>query len=103
MMGGGTILLVMETTSEVEVEMMILDTSMVDNVTGGKMIVRIVVEVRYTMTPSNVASHVSSTVSVMTGKLIVVGVDSVHGGKTSTHGGSQVTVGVGSLQIVGSI
>jgi hypothetical protein len=47
--------------------------------------------------------HRSVRVVTRGGKSRVVGVDSVTGGRTITHGGMHETVGVGSLQISGSM
>jgi hypothetical protein len=79
--------------SKVDEIIIMLDTSMMDVVTGGSVIRTVMVLVRYKTTPLVVSGQVSLMVSVATGRGIVVIEESVHGGKTSVHGGSQAAVG----------
>lgn len=103
MMGGGMILLVIATTVEVDDVMMTLDTSITEVVTGGMVMMTMIVEVMYVTTPLVVSGQVSKIVSVTRGKSMVVRVESVQGGRTSVHGGSQLAVGVAELQMMGSM
>jgi hypothetical protein len=49
------------------------------------------------------ATQASVSVVVTGLKLTVVGAERVYGGRTTTHGGTQVTVGDGCCQISGSM
>lgn len=74
-------------------------TSMTDVVTGG--MVRVVVS---TMLVQPVAADQATSREVTYGgKLIVVSIGRTSGGRMKMHGGSQLIIGFGSVQMLGSI